>query len=115
VNPSEAYILNQPEPYREILLHLQVIIEMTLPKVALLYKYKIPFYYINNKPFCYLNASHKKQFVDVGFWKGNQINIHQDQLVTENRKMMVSLRYKTIEDIDDKILIDVLKNAASLY
>jgi len=115
VNPAENYILNQPEPYQSILLHLQVIIESALPEVQLLYKYKIPFYYIKKKPFCYLNASHKKQFVDLGFWKGNQIQIHQEHLVTENRKMMVSLRYQQLEDINEAILIEVLKKAASLY
>lgn len=94
MNPSEEYILRQPEPYCLILLHLQVIIENTLPEVELLYRYKIPFYYNHKKPFCYLNASHKKQFVDLGFWKGNHIDIHQNYLVTENRKMMASLRYK---------------------
>ena len=115
MNPAENYILNQPEPYRSILFHLQVVIESTLPEVELLYKYKIPFYYINKKPFCYLNASHKKQFVDLGFWKGNKIQIHKEHLVTENRKMMVSLRYKSLEDVEDTILMEVLKKAASLY
>jgi len=115
VNPAENYILNQPEPYRTILLHLQVVIENTIPEVDLLYKYKIPFYYINKKPFCYLNASHKKQFVDLGFWKGNKIEIHQEHLVTENRKMMMSLRYKSLEDVNDTVLIEVLKKAESLY
>ena len=115
MNPAENYILNQPEPYRTILLHLQVVIENTIPEVDLLYKYKIPFYYINKKPFCYLNASHKKQFVDLGFWKGNKIEIHQEHLVTENRKMMMSLRYKSLEDVNDTVLIEVLKKAESLY
>jgi len=115
MNPAENYILNQPEPYRSILLHLQVIIEQTIPALDLKYKYNIPFYYINNKPFCYCNASHKKQYVDLGFWKGNQIQIHQDYLVTENRKMMVSLRYQTLEDINDIVLIDVLEEAIKLY
>jgi len=115
VNPAENYILNQPEPYRSILLHLQVVIENTIPEVDLLYKYKIPFYYINKKPFCYLNVSPKKQFVDLGFWKGNKIEIHQEHLVTENRKMMVSLRYKSLEDVNDTVLIEVLKKAESLY
>jgi len=115
MNPAENYILNQPEPFRSILLHLQVVIEHTVPKLALKYKYRIPFYYINNKPFCYLNASHKKQFVDLGFWKGNQIQIHQEFLVTENRKMMVSLRYKSMEDINEIVLREVLLKAASLY
>ena len=115
MNPAENYILNQPEPYRSILLHLQVIIEHTVPSLALKYKYKIPFYYSNNKPFCYLNASHKKQFIDLGFWKGNQIQIHQEYLVTENRKMMVSLRYKSLQDINDTVLQEVLLKAESLY
>lgn len=115
MNPAENYILQQPEPYKTILLHLQILVEHTLPELELKYKYKIPFYYINGKPFCYFNASHKKQYVDVGFWKGNQIQIHQEHLVTEKRKMMVSLRYKALEDIDDTIFIDVLKKAASLY
>lgn len=115
MNPSEEYILNQTEPYRSILLHLQVVIEATLPEAELLYKYKIPFYYLHTKPFCYLNASHKKQFVDLGFWKGNQIKIHESHLVTENRKKMVSLRYKSLEKMDDKVLVDVLEKAASLY
>jgi len=115
VNPAENYILNHPEPYRSILLHLQVVIENTIPEVEMLYKYKIPFYYIHKKPFCYLNASHKKQFVDLGFWKGDKINIHKEYLVTENRKMMVSLRYQSLEDINEAILIEVLKKAESLY
>ncbi len=115
MNPAEDYILNQPEPYRSILLHLQVVIEHTIPILDLKYKYKIPFYYINNKPFCYLNASHKKKFVDLGFCKGNKIQIYQEHLVTEHRKVMVSLRYKRLEDINDKVLREVLLKAASLY
>jgi len=115
VNPAENYILNQPEPYCSILLNLQIIIENTIPEVELLYKYKIPFYYIHKKPFCYLNASHKKEFVDLGICRGKQIKIHEDYLVTENRKKMVSLRYKNLEDIDEKVLLEVLKKTKSLY
>ena len=115
MNPAEEYILNQLEPYRSMLMHLQSLIEYEIPEAELKYKYKIPFYYIYGKPFCYFNASHKKQFVDVGFWKGNKIQIHKENHVTENRKMMISLRYKSLEDIDDTIFIDVIKEAASLY
>lgn len=52
MNPAEHYILEQQEPYRSMLLHIQSVVEHTIPKVELKYKYKIPFYYINNKPFC---------------------------------------------------------------
>ncbi len=115
MNPSEDYILNQPEPYRSILIHLQVIVEHVLPEAELKYKYKIPFYYIYGKPFCYFNASHKKQFVDVGFWKGNQIEVHKSHHVIGKRKMMISLRYISLEDINDSIFIDVLNDAKRLY
>jgi hypothetical protein len=113
MNPAENYIVNKPEPYRSILLHIQAIIEHTIPELDLKHKYKIPFYYINNKPFCYLNVT--KGYVDVGFWKGNQIQIHQNHLVTENRKMMVSLRYWKLKDVEDAILIDVLRETLKLY
>ena len=107
MNPSEAYILKQPEPYRSILLNLQFIVETTIPEVELLYKYRIPFYYYKKRPLCFLNASHKKQFVDICFVRGNQITIHQDLLVTEKRKVMASL--------NDVALIAVLKNVLKLY
>lgn len=115
MNPAEQYIIKQPEHYREILLYLQLKIERTIPELELRYKYKLPFYYLNGKPFCYFNASHKKQYVDVGFCKGQLIEIHQEYLVTEKRKKMCSLRYKTVTGINDTVLINVLKFAQRLY
>lgn len=115
MNPAATYILKQPEPYKSILLQLQIVIEHVFPEIELKYKYRIPFYYFKGKPFCYFNASHKKQYVDVGIVKGKQISIHIEHLVTEKRKIMASLRYKTVAEIDNEILIEVLKNAASFY
>ena len=115
MNPAEDYILNHTEPYRSILMHLQVLVMYVLPEAELKYKYKIPFYYMYGKPFCFFNVSHKKQFVDVGFWKGNQIQIHKEFHVTEKRKMMISLRYKSLEEVNDSIFIDVLNDAKNLY
>lgn len=53
MKPAEAYILNQKEPYRSILLQLQSIIEAVAPNTQLLYKWRIPFYYCNNIPLCF--------------------------------------------------------------
>lgn len=60
MKPAEAYILNQPEPLKSMLMHLQILIENNFPEVDLQFKWKIPFYYLKDKPFCYLNASKKK-------------------------------------------------------
>ncbi|WP_368662250.1 DUF1801 domain-containing protein [Zobellia laminariae] len=65
MNPAENYILDKPEPFRSILLHLQSVIERTVPQVDLKFKYRVPFYYINGTPFCYLNQT--KDYIDLGF------------------------------------------------
>ncbi len=111
MRPAENYILNQQEPYRGILLHLQLMIETTLPEVELKFKWNIPCFYIGKSAICYMNVSHKKKFVDLGFWNSANLTKHLDILVSEKRKVVRSLRYSTLEEIDDKILTDVLKNA----
>jgi len=78
MKPAEDYILNQTEPFRSILLHLQSVIEHTIPELVLKYKYRIPYYYCNEKPYCYLNQS--KDYVDLGFWNGAHLSVHLDVL-----------------------------------
>lgn len=109
MNPAEEYILNQREPFKTMLLQLQVLVETTIPSVELQYKYKIPFYYIDGKPFCYLNAT--KGYVDVGFWNAKYLTKYLEHMTTAGRKVMKSLRYHSIEEINDVILIEVLQEA----
>lgn len=114
MKPAEEYILNQPEPYRGILLHLQVAIENTIPEVDLKYKWNIPCFYVGKSPICYINVSHKKHYVDVGFWNSVHLTKHLDKMVSEKRKVVRSLRYATLEEIDDLVLEEVLKDAYSV-
>jgi hypothetical protein len=109
MNPAENYILSQPEPFRSILLHLQSVIEQTVPEVDLKFKYKIPFYYLQGRPYCYLNQS--KNYVDLGFWNAAHLTIHLEHMTTAGRKIMRSLRYTSLEEIDHTILEEVLKDA----
>ncbi|WP_298473058.1 DUF1801 domain-containing protein [uncultured Maribacter sp.] len=111
MNPAENYIINQSEPFRSILLHLQWIIESTIPGIELKYKYKIPFYYVDGRPFCYLNKSKSENYVDVGFWNSAHLTVHTELLVTAGRKVMKSIRYTTLEEIEDTILKEVLDDA----
>jgi len=110
--PAEAYILEKPEPFRSILLHLQMVIERNIPTADLQYKYKIPFYYLDKKPFCYLNC--KKDYVDLGFWHAAHLTLHADKMHTEGRKYMKSLRYSTLDEIDEIVLEEVLQEAYSV-
>ena len=112
MNPAENYILNQVEPYRSVLLHLQIVIENNIPDLELKYRYKIPFYYLEGRPFCYLNQS--KDYVDLGFWNAAHLTVNFDFMTTAKHKMMNSLRYRNLEKIDDKIILGILKDAYSV-
>ncbi|WP_421824327.1 DUF1801 domain-containing protein [Flagellimonas oceanensis] len=114
MKPAENYILLQPEPFRGILMELQVLVETTVPEVRLDYKYKLPFYYLNDKPFCYFNASRKKGYVDLCLWNSAHLTVHLDKLVTDGRKVMKSLRYFAAEEIDGAIVVELLNDAKSV-
>ena len=109
MKPAEEYMLKQSEPFKGILLYLKTVIEGSIPGLELKYKYKIPFYYLEGKPFCYLNQS--KDYVDLGFWNAAHLNVHLEKMETAGRKMMRSLRYRSLEEIDLEVLTEVLEDA----
>ncbi|MEZ4859148.1 MAG: DUF1801 domain-containing protein [Flavobacteriaceae bacterium] len=109
MKPAEDYILKKPEPFKSMLLQIQVIVEATLPKFDLLFKWKLPFYFSENCPICYLNVT--KGYVDVCFWLSNDFLIKHPSLITENRKRVKSLRYRTPEEIDATLLADCITEA----
>ena len=109
MNPAEEYILQQPEPYKGMLIYLQSIIERTIPGLDLKYKYKIPFYYLDGRPFCYLN--HTSDYVDLGFWNAAHLSLHLEKMETKGRKMMRSLRYRQLDEINEQVLREVLNDA----
>ncbi|WP_422107689.1 DUF1801 domain-containing protein [Winogradskyella sp.] len=112
MNPAEAYILKQVEPYKSILLQLQTIVEAVAPNAELLYKYRIPFYYHNGFPLCYLNQS--KDYVDLAFWHGDQLKKYRKHFVTTNRKIVTSLRYRSVDDINDEVVVYVIEQQLAI-
>ncbi|MGS2727225.1 DUF1801 domain-containing protein [Psychroserpens sp. BH13MA-6] len=110
MKPAESYILKQPEPYKSILLHLQMLMSYTFPQAEMLYKWRIPCFYVEGRPICYFNQS--KDFVDVGIWHASHLTAYEEHLVSENRKVVRSLRYKSLSDIDDELFIAVMREVA---
>lgn len=115
MKPTEAYILSQPEKYQAMILHVISVVEHELGTCELLFKWGIPYLYYKKKPFCYLAPNHKKGFLDVGFAKGFELKRNQEVLIDENRNTVKSLRFFSIEEIDNQILIDVVSEAKLLY
>jgi hypothetical protein len=88
------------------------LIEHTFPEAHMEYKWRIPCYHIGTRPICYLN--HSEDYVDVAFWHAAHLSSKfDDYLVTEKRKVIKSLRFKTLDDINDKIFISLLKEVES--
>jgi hypothetical protein len=112
---TDEYILRQPEKYQAMILHVISVVEQELDSNELLFKWSIPYIYFKKKPFCYLAPNHKKGFLDVGFAKGFELKRNQEVLVDENRNTVKSLRYFSIEEIDNEVLIDVISEAKLLY
>ena len=73
------------------------------------------FFYLNNKPFCFLNVSHKAKYVDVAFNKGFQLKNNLEVLNGDKRNTYKSLRYFSLETIDNAVLISVIQEAIKLY
>jgi hypothetical protein len=107
MKPAEAYILKQDEPFKSILLDVKAIIEAVVKDVDVQYKWKLPFFYFEERPLCYLNQS--KDYVDVCFWHSAIMEKHTELFVREKRKSVVSLRYKSVEDVDAEVLVYVLE------
>ena len=114
MNPAEEYIVSREEPYRSMLMHLKAVIETIIPEVQMKYKWGIPCFYSGKQPICYLNASYKGKFVDIAFWNSAHLTKHIELMVSQDRKVVKSLRYTSLEEINDEVLIDVLSESYSL-
>jgi len=115
MNPVEQYFLSQKEPYQSTMLYVRSIILKTLPKIEEKYSYKIPFYHHNKKPMCYLNILKGTSFVDVAFVQGVFFQDKFPQLKDHNnRKQVRSIQVKSMEDFDERMFADLLKEAAIL-
>lgn len=112
---TDEYIFGQPEKHKFILLHLISVFEREVPELELMFKWGIPYFYFRKKPFCYLASNHKKEFVDAGFAKGFQLSGNQRYLVGDKRNTVKSLRYYSLESINNEILVDVIQEAVKLY
>ncbi|MBW4361410.1 DUF1801 domain-containing protein [Flavobacterium taihuense] len=112
---TDEYIYRQPEKFRSIILHLISVFERKIPELELLFKWGIPYFYYKKTPFCYFAPNHKRGFVDAGFARGFQLVGNQDYLIGEKRNTVKSLRYYNLEDIDNAILENIIREAATLY
>jgi hypothetical protein len=112
---TDEYIYRQSQKHQMILLHLISVFKREIPDLTMHFKWGMPYVYYKKRMFCYLISNSNKDFVDAGFARGFQLKRNQDCLVGEKRNTVKSLRYYCLEDIDNAVLEDVIREAASLY
>ena len=115
MKPSEEYILKQSSEFQDIIYYVIAVIEQEMDSIELLFKWGIPYFYCQKKPFVYIAPNTSKGFVDIGFARGFQLRLHQEVLIGENRNTIKSLRYFNLESIPDNVLREVIQEAKLLY
>jgi hypothetical protein len=107
------FYMQQLEPTQGCLLALRNIILNQHPSILEVWKYKMPFFCINNKMLCYLwiHKKHKQPY--IGFVKGILIN-HND-LLNEKRAKMKILLVNPHQDLSIQTINSLLQTAINLH
>jgi hypothetical protein len=71
-------------------------------------KYKIPFFSLHSG-ICYINVRNK--VVDLGFVNGSALSNHQGALVTNDRKVVRTISFESVADIDKSLVRELLFEA----
>ncbi len=108
----DEFYLNQPEPNRSCYMALRDIISTFDDGITQEWKYKLPFFYLNGKMFCYLWQDKKTKHPYIGFADGQLLN--HPALFQGDRKRMKILSIHPDKDIPLDVLTAVLHEAVAI-
>ncbi len=103
----ETFYTQQPEPIKSCFLFLKDFIVRQGENITQEWKYKLPFFYLNNKPFCYLWKEKQTQTPYIGIVDGDKLS--HPKLVQGNRKKIKILYINPNEDIDVLLLTEIFE------
>lgn len=112
VSEIENFYLNLPEPNRSCMLSLRDFIAPLHPDITQEWKYRLPFFYLQGKMFCYLWQDKNTSYPYIGFTDGGKMK--HPMLVQGDRKRMKVLLINPNEDLPIKVLNQVFKEAFTL-
>ena len=108
----DQFFLNQDEPNKSCFMALRQSILKFSPQISEHWKYKLPFYYFNGKPFCYLWHDKTAQPY-IGIVKGKWID--NPILIQGNRKKMKVFMIDPNKDLPIKEMYAVFEEAVKYY
>ena len=113
MNDLLEFYENLPEPNKGCFLALRKIIMDYSNDFSEEWKYKLPFFYYNGKPFCYIWKDKKTTFPYVTFVRS--LHINRPELEIGSRKKMKALTINPTEDIDIDTLHEIMKESLQKF
>lgn len=107
------FYLEQSEPNRSYFLALRKFINNYDEQISEEWKYKLPFFYYKNKPFCYIWKVQKTGQPYIGIVRANQIK--HSLLIKGNRKKMKVLHLDVQKDVPIQTLKEIFSMLIKLY
>jgi uncharacterized protein DUF1801 len=109
----DQYYLNKEEPTKSCLQALRDYILNYNESIAEAWKYRMPFFIVKGKMFCYLWTDKKTGLPYMGFVEGS--NMDHPLLEQGNRKRMKILRIDPTQDLPIETIDKIMQAAIGLY
>lgn len=113
MNELEKFYDSLDEPNQSCFLFLKQFILNFDSAMSEHWKWKLPFFYYEGKPFCYLWMDKKTTFPYVTFVRS--LEIMRPELELGNRKKMKALTINPNKDIDIELLEEIMNESLTLY
>lgn len=109
----DQYYLNQEEPTKSCLQALRDYILSFNEQITEAWKYRMPFFVVKGKMFCYLWTDKKTGLPYIGFAEGR--NMRHPLLELGDRKRMKIFRVDPTQDLPVETINELLEMALSFY
>ncbi|MBK6273727.1 MAG: DUF1801 domain-containing protein [Saprospirales bacterium] len=107
----DNYILSQDELSRQLIFLLRDIILSTTPEITERLSFNCPFYHYKGM-LCYISI--EKKTVYIGFCRGVLLKEKYPILEIKNRKLIASISYKNMEEVDVDLIQNILQDSMKL-
>lgn len=107
----DDYILSKDEETKQLIFLLRDIILSTSTEITERLSFNCPFYHYNGM-LCYISI--EKKVVYVGFCRGVLLKEKYPVLEIKNRKLIASISYKSMDEVDVDIIQNILIDSMQL-
>lgn len=110
MNATEEYIISQPEHLQPLFKKLRSVVLHAADSIDEKIRFGIPFFDYYGW-FCYLSPYKKDRGVYIAFLRGFELSNEQGILEAGDRKMVKTITYTYVKDIEEQVLTEIIQEA----